>query len=165
MSENEVKAALWYLLSLAERYDVAMIKNLKHKGIFNRELLDIINLHEESFSSDDFLKLMQGLLIISKIPANKYFIPCVLDTIDDPLENCCGENVEPLFLTWDDQLIPNGLFTSLVVFLLELDSSTKFKFGSDIHRNKVVLRCQDFGGTMHLLDQANAIRYTLLRSM
>ena len=97
-----------------DRYDVATIKNLKYKGIFNRELLDIINLHEKGFSSDDFLKLMQGLLIISKIPPDaKYFIPCVLDTIDDPFENHPGENVEPLFLTWDDKLIPNGLFTSL----------------------------------------------------
>ena len=143
-------------------YDVATVKNLKYKGIFNRELLDIINLQEEGFSSDDFLKLMQGLLIISKIPPDaKHFIPCVLDAIDDPFENHPGENVEPLFLTWDDQLIPNGLFTSLIVFLLELDSSSKFKLGSDIHRNKVVLICQDFGGTMHLLDQVEwlAIRY------
>ena len=145
-----------------DRYDVATVKNLKDKGIFNRELLDIINLQEDGFSSDDFLKLMQSLLIISKIPPDaKYFIPCVLDTIDDPFENHPGENVEPLFLTWDDQLIPNGLFTALVVFLLELDSSTKFKMGSDIHRNKVVLTCQHFGGTVHLLDQVEwlAIRY------
>ena len=143
-------------------YDVATIKNLKHRGIFSRELLDIINLCEEGFSSDDFLKLMQGLLIISKIPADaKYFIPCVLDTVDDPFENRRGEYVEPIFLTWDDQLIPNGLFTALVVFLLELDSSNKFKLGNDIHRNKVVLRCQHFGGTIHLLDQVEwlAIRY------
>ena len=145
-----------------DRYDVATIINLKQKGIFNRELLDIINLQEDDFSSDDFLKLMQGLLIISKIPPDtKYFIPCVLDLIDDPFENHPGEHVEPLFLTWDDQLIPNGLFTALIVFLLELDFSTKFKLGSDIHRNKVVLRCQDFGGTVHLLDQVEwlAIRY------
>ena len=145
-----------------DRYDVATIKNLKYKGIFNRELLDIINLREDGFSSDDFLQLMQGLLIISKIPPDaKYFIPCVLDTIDDPFENHPGENVEPLFLTWDDQLIPNGLFTALVVFLLELDSSTKFKLGNDVYRNKVVLKCQHFGGTLHLLDQVEwlAIRY------
>ena len=143
-------------------YDVATIKSLKHRGIFSRELLDIINLCEEGFSSDDFLKLMQGLLIISKIPADaKYFIPCVLDSVNDPFENHRGEYVEPIFLTWDDQLIPNGLFTALVVFLLELDSSNKFKLGNDIHRNKVVLRCQHFGGTIHLLDQVEwlAIRY------
>ena len=143
-------------------YDVATIKNLKHKGIFNRDLLDTITLQEEVFSPDDFLKLMQSLLIISKIPpGTKYFIPCVLDTIDDPFENHPGENVEPLFLSWDDQLIPNSLFTLLVVFHLELDSSIKFELRSDIHRNKVVLTCGDFGGTMHLLHQVEwlAIRY------
>ena len=86
-------------------YDVATVKNLKYKGIFNRELLNTINLHEKDFSSDDFLNLMQGLLIISKLPPDaKYFIPCVLDAIDDPFENHPCENVEPFFLTWDDQL-------------------------------------------------------------
>ena len=145
-------------------YDVATVRNLKEKGIFKEELLDIVKLDEGIFSSADFLLLMQGLLIISKIPSandTKYFIPCVLDTIDDQFQNICDENVEPLFLTWEDELIPNGLFTSLVVFLLGLHSPTQFQLGNDIHRNKVVLKCRYFGGTLHLLDQVKwlAIRY------
>ena len=145
-------------------YDVATVRNLKEKGIFKEELLDIVKLDEGIFSSADFLQLMQGLLIISKIPSpndTKYFIPCVLDTIDDQSQNVCDENVETLFLTWEDQLIPDGLFTSLVVFLLGLDSPTQFQLGNVIHRNKVVLKCRYFGGRLHLLDQVKwlAIRY------
>ena len=75
---------------------------------------------EDVFSCDDFVKLMEGLLIIhvSQIPHDtRYFIQCVLDIIDDPFEDI-GDAIEPLYLTWDDELIPNGLFTSLVVFLM-----------------------------------------------
>ena len=144
-----------------DRYDDATIKSLKTKGIFKRELLDTMEFEEDVFSCDDFLKLMEGLLIISKIPNDtRYFIPCVLDIIDDPFEDI-SDAIEPLYLTWDDELIPNGLFTSLVVFLMGHVSPTQFKLVNDVYRNNVVLRCQNFGGALHLLDQVKSltIRY------
>ena len=144
-----------------DRYDDATIKSLKTKGIFKRELLDTMEFEEDVFSCDDFLKLMEGLLIISQIPNDtRYFIPCVLDIIDDPFEDS-SDAIEPLYLTWDDELIPNGLFTSLVVFLMGHVSPTQFQLVNDVYRNKVVLRCQHFGGALHLLDQVKSltIRY------
>ena len=143
-----------------DRYDDTTIKSLKTKGIFKRELLDTMEFEEDVFSCDDFLKLMEGLLIISQIPNDtRYFIPCVLDIIDDPFEDSSGA-IEPLCLTWDDELIPNGLFTSLVVFLMGHVPPTQFKLVNDVYRNKVVLRCH-FGGALHLLDQVKSltIRY------
>ena len=142
-------------------YDDATIKSLKTKGIFKGELLDTMEFEEDVFSCDDFLKLMEGLLIISQIPNDtRYFIPCVLDIIDDPFEDS-SDGIEPLYLTWDDELIPNGLFTSLVVFLIGHVSPTQFQLGYNIYRNKVVLRGQNFGGVLHLLDQVKSltIRY------
>ena len=151
--------------------DDATIKSLKTKGIFKRELLDTMEFEEDVFSCDDFLKLMEGLLIISQIPNHgmkylvsfgpndtRYFIPCVLDIIDDPFEDS-SDATEPLYLTWDDELIPNGLFTSLVVFLM--GHATQFKLVNDVYRNKIVLRCQHFGGALHLLDRVKSltIRY------
>ena len=144
-----------------DRYDDATIRSLKTKGIFKRELLDTMEFEEDVFSCDDFLKLMEGLLIISEIPNDtRYFIPCVLDIIDDPFEDS-SDAIEPLYLTWDDELIPNGLFTSLVVFLMGHVSPTQFQLVNDVYRNKVVLRCQHFGGVLHLLDQVKSltIRY------
>ena len=144
-----------------DRYDNATIKSLKTKGMFKRELLDTMEFEEDVFSCDDFLELMKGLLIISQIPNDtRYFIPCVLDTIDDPFEDS-SDAIEPLYLTWDDELIPNGLFTSLVVFLMGHVSPTQFQLVNDVYRNKVVLRCQYFGGALHLLDQVKSltIRY------
>ena len=144
-----------------DRYDDATIKSLKTKGIFKRELLDTMEFEEDVFSCDDFLKLMEGLLIISKIPNDtRYFIPCVLDIIDNPFESN-SDAIEPLYLTSGDELIPNGLFTSLVVFLMGRVSPTQFKLVNDVYRNKVVLRCQNFCGALHLLDQVKSltIRY------
>ena len=144
-----------------DRYDDATIRSLKTKGIFKRQLLDTMEFEEDVFSCDDFLKLMEGLLIISQIPNDtRYFIPCVLDTIDDPFEDS-SDAIEPLYVTWDDELIPNGLFTSLVVYLMGHVSPTQFQLVNDVYRNKVVLRCQHFGGALHLLDQVKSltIRY------
>ena len=144
-----------------DHYDDATIKSLKTKGIFKRELLDTIEFEEDVFSCDDFLKLMEGLLIISQIPKDtRYFIPCVLHIIDDPFEDSSGA-IEPLYLTWDDELIPNGLFTSLVVFLMGHVSPTQFQLVNHVYRNKAVLRCQHFGGALHLLDKVKSltIRY------
>ena len=154
-----------------DRYDDATIRSLKTKGIFKRELLDTMEFEEDVFSCNDFLKLMEGLLIISQIPNDtrylyfrspipRYFIPCVLDIIDDPFEDS-SDAIEPLYLTWDGELIPNGLFTSLVVFLMGHVSPTQFQLVNDVYRNKVVLRCQYFGGDLHLLDQVKSltIRY------
>ena len=141
-----------------DRYDDATIKSLKTKGIFKQELLDTMEFEEDVFSSDDFLKLMEGLLIITQIPNDtRYFIPCVLDMIDDPFEDSSGA-IEPLYLTWGDELIPNGLFTSLVVFLIGHVSRTQLQLGYNIYRNK---RCRNFGGVLHLLDQVKllTIRY------
>ena len=144
-----------------DRYDDATIKSLKTKGIFKRELLDTMEFEEDVFSCDDFVKLMEGLLIISQIPNDtRYFIPCVLDIINDPFEDS-SDAIEPLYLTWDGELIPNGLFTSLVIFLMGNVSPTQFQLVNDVYRNKVVLRCQHFGGALHLLDQVKSltIRY------
>ena len=144
-----------------DRYHNATIKSLKTKGMFKRQLLDTMEFEEDVFSCDDFLKLMEGLLIISQIPNDtRYFIPCVLDTIDDPFEDS-SDAIEPLYLTWNGELIPNGLFTSLVVFLMGRVSPTQFQLVNDVYRNKVVLRCQHFGGVLHLLDQVKSltIRY------
>ena len=143
-------------------YDAATIRNLRENGIFERNVLDTLKFGEEVFSADDFLKLMQGLLIISELPNDtRYFIPCVLNVTDQPFEVFSDNDVEPLLLTWDSELIPNGLFTSLVVLLLGLQSKTQFQLGKGSYRNKIVLRCEVVEGIMHLVDHVKClgIRY------
>ena len=143
-------------------YDAATISNLRENGIFERNVLDTLEFGEEVFSADHFLKLMQGLLIISELPNDRrYFIPCVLNVTDQPFEVFSDNDVEPLLFTWDNELIPNGLFTSLVVFLLRLQCQTQFQLGKGSYRNKIVLRCEVVEGIMHLVDHVKClgIRY------
>ena len=143
-------------------YDVATVSNLRENGIFERNVLDTLEFGEEIFSADHFLKLMQGLLIISELPNDRrYFIPCVLNVTNQPFEVFSDNDVEPLLLTWDNELIPNGLFTSLVVLLLGLPSQTQFQLGDGSYRNKIVLRCEVVEGIMHLVDHVKClgIRY------
>ena len=135
------------------RFDDATIQNLREKGIFKRKLMDTMEFPEDVFSTSDFFKLMEGLLIISKIPNDtRYFIPCVLDIIDQPFEDVSNNDVEPLLLTWKNEVIPNGLFTSLVVLLLGLETQIHFQLGNGSYRNKIVLECKSLEGIMHLVD-------------
>ena len=139
-------------------YDAATISNLRENGIFERNVLDTLEFGEEVFSADHFLKLMQGLLIISELANDtRYFIPCVLNVTDQPFEDVSDNDVEPLLLTWDNELIPNGLFTSLVVFLLRLQCQTQFQLGEGSYRNKIVLSCEVVHGIMHLLDHVKCL--------
>ena len=143
-----------------DRYSATTIRRLKESGFLEREILDTLYFEDEIFSSDDCLKLMEGLLIIAKIPNDTgYFIPCVLNITDNPFEDVSERDAEPLIFTWKDEIVPNGLFTSLVVLLLRLPSPSYFQLGNDCYRNKIVLKC--FGGIMHLVDQVTylGIRY------
>ena len=134
----------------------------RENGIFKQNVLDTLKFDEKVFSADHFLKLMEGLLIIAKIPNDTgYFIPCVLKKTDNPFEGVSEKHAEPLIFTWKDEIVPNGLFTSLVALLLGLSSPSYFQLGNDCYRNKIVLRCEVFGGMMHLVDQVTClgIRY------
>ena len=143
-------------------YDTRTITDLVKKGIFKRVLFEKISERfvENLFTADDFLKLMEHLLIIMKLPNNEgYFIPCVLQTIDEPLEDVPENEVEPLFLTWENAPIPHGLFPALIVHLLDCYSPPHFQLSTkDTHfRNKITLKCPKLGGTMKLIDQVECL--------
>ena len=143
-------------------YDTLTITDLVKKGIFKRVLFEKISeiFVENLFNADDFLKLMEHLLIIMKLPNNEgYFIPCVLETIDEPFEDVPENEVEPLFLTWENAPIPHGLFPALIVYLLGCYSPPHFQLSTkDMHfRNKITLKCPKLGGTMKLIDRVECL--------
>ena len=115
------------------------------KGVFTKALLDLFqdDYKEGLFTPDDFLVLMEHLLIITRLPDSKsYFMPSVLECLDDPLEGL-GEayfTVAPLCFTWNDA-VPNGLFPSLLQYL---QGHHEPDFVADMnatnYRNKVSLK-------------------------
>ena len=146
-------------------YDTRTITDLVKKGIFKRVLFEKISERfvENLFTADDFLKLMEHLLIIMKLPNNEgYFIPCVLQTIDEPFEDVPENEVEPLFLTWENAPIPHGLFPALIVHLLDCYSPPHFELKEVNehywhHRNRITLLCPKLGGTVKLIDRVECL--------
>lgn len=139
--------------------------NLKNKGIFTKDLLRYVSSEfTETFTAEDFLKIMEHLLIIAKLPNKEgipdhYFIPCVLpsvtfDRLGKPL---FLESVDPLILTWDFKPIPQGIFTALTVQLLNRLISPMFRLDTSgdaslQYRNIIQLNCHDIGGAVLLVD-------------
>ena len=120
-------------------------ERLCKEGMFTKALLDFFpdDYKEGLFTPDDFLVLMEHLLIITRLPDGKsYFMPSVLECLPDPLKGL-GEayfTVAPLCFTWNDA-VPNGLFPSLLQYL---QGRHEPDFVADInatnYRNKVSLK-------------------------
>ena len=113
--------------------------------MFTKALLDFFpdDYKEGLFTPDDFLVLMEYLLIITRLPDSKsYFMPSVLECLPDPLKGL-GEaysTVAPLCFSWNDA-VPKGLFPSLLQYL---QGHHEPDFEADMndtnYRNKVSLK-------------------------
>ena len=97
--------------------------DLRMHGLFGRDLLDCLpklstwfNLNVNFpviFTPDDFLNLLEYLLVIAKLPGEEqYFIPCVLSTKPpcEQLKKDYSKDSCALILCWEDMPIPQGLF-------------------------------------------------------
>ena len=111
-----------------------------------------------NFSADNFLALLEHLLVIAKLPEEEYFIPCVLSTkkLSEDQKKQYSINADPLFICWDEMPIPLGLFPALVVQLLQRVGHLQFKLPQSKwqqqHRNAISLSCPSMGGAILLVD-------------
>ena len=140
---------------------------LKTEGIFTRDLLDCLpEGFSLDFTADDFLKLMEDILIIAPLPEKgKFFIPCVLPTTSK-LENIISsftEVTDALVLIWDMKPVPQGIFPALAVNLTKRPKLPTFSLHqpptsdepSEVllqYRNAIQLSCLDLGGAVLLVD-------------
>ena len=139
-------------------------EKLKKRGIFSKNLLteSLSQGFSKEFSADDFLILMEHLLIISPLPSlplktMEYFIPCVLSTTNDleSLREPFKKNVDPLVLIWSERTLPQGLFPALVVNLLSRQFQPKFTLSQvdkPQHHNAIRLTCTNPEGAVLLID-------------
>ena len=166
--------------------DSATKKRFKKYGIFTLDLLLRLpsKFLEGLFSADDFLKLMCHLHITAPLSQmnGTYLMPCLLQTIDDPLSDSnLQELVEPLLFTWN-KTVPHGLFTSLVSWLVGHTDECSFEMEifEPQFRNKinfhcpqlachvVIFECSAFIGLANLcptFKQNSAIRKIVLEGM
>ena len=134
---------------------------LKHEGIFTRELLDHLpDGFSPDFTADDFLKLMEDIFVIAPLPEKgKFFIPSVLPTTSslDIIRAPFIKSIDCFVLTWDEMPIPQGLFPALIVGLLKRSVVPKFKLYRPSecemqYRNAIRLTCAGYGGAVLLID-------------
>ena len=124
---------------------------LRQQGIFTRAIFDLFpkGFKADIFTVDDFLKLMEHLLVICRLPDGvSYYMPSVLESIDNPIEDIeeAFFIVNPLCLSWNES-VPVGVFPSLTQYLLG-PTSDKFEPNTKAinYRNRVNLY---FKATLH----------------
>ena len=124
-------------------------KNFNKTGIMTKSFLERIPSFQTltgNFTKEDFLKLLQDLMIIANIDRDTYFMPCVLSledlgpTHEPTLEfgkkeiKCMKEKMEenkidgPLVISFGDGISPRGLFCSIIV---ELSQKYKWKLANE----------------------------------
>ena len=123
--------------------------NFNKTGIMTESFLEHIPSFQTltgNFTKEDFLKLLQDLLIIANIDRDTYFMPCVLPLEDlgptyEPTsefakkeikcmkEKMIANNIDgPLVISFGNGISPRGLFCSIVV---ELSQKYKWKLANE----------------------------------
>ena len=134
---------------------------LRNEGIFT---MDVLRCFPDGFISgifteEHFVRLLSYLLVTAPVLhkglVREYFLPCVLQrgTLEEDEKSPFLCNAEPWIITWDLKPIPVGLFTALVVSLLNRDKSPRFSLirSTQQLRNAIRLSCKDGGGGAVLL--------------
>ena len=137
---------------------------LKSEGTFKRELLDCIpDGFTSDFTADDFLRLMEDILVVARLPEKgKYFLPCVLPTTSllDKIRSPFSKYMDCLVLTWEMHPIPQGLFPALVVNMINRQIAPKFDLFQSSgcsdqvlqYRNAIRLSSLNLAGAVLLVD-------------
>ena len=99
-------------------------REFRNEGCITLELLKKFPEHyTDIFTPADFLKLLNDRLIVTQfIGINKYFMPCLLRTmesqeVDEYRATSSASSVAPLAIHLSCKLVPHGVFCSLVAFL------------------------------------------------
>ena len=111
------------------------------KGILASSVLDSIISSDDEITSEDFVKLLVHLRIITPYPSTtpgdqekRYFIPCVLNHVEESSVESLHTDILPLSVRFQCSHCPKGLFGVLVTHLMtpeptiEADSSHTTSF-------------------------------------
>ena len=140
------------------------LRKLRNEGIFTMDVLHCLpdGFIPGIFTKEHFVKLLSYLLVAAPVRQEGretgYFLPCVLQRgiLEEEEKKAFLYSAEPWIVTWDLKPIPVGLFTALVVSLLNRDKSPKFALpratDHEQLRNVIQLACKDHGGAVLLVD-------------
>ena len=105
------------------------------KGILTTSVLESIVSNDDEITSEDFLKLLLHLRIITPYPSTtpgdqekRYFIPCVLNHVEVSSEESRHTDILPLSVRFQCLHCPKGLFGVLVTHLMTPESAKDTSF-------------------------------------
>ena len=150
-----------------EAHNIQTFNELRYKGIFNENLLDVMDLNSRGIKKEYFMKLLVYLKICAPYD-NQYFIPMVLEP--------CGESkslkrfgkmvfyktekekfeVQPLLIKFEVNIIPRGMFCLLVAQLKNDNPDWELVGENDPHKQEfyrfsnMVTFCIDSYGNHYL---------------
>ena len=137
---------------------MTLVRRLREQGLLNRKLVHIVcskyRGNEEgkcSYSVDDFLSILQHLLIIAPVCIDGeelFFFPSILPTCKK-IPPLAGGKLAPLVLLCRTRVIPLGMFSALVVALLV--NEQLFALHKILGRNALSLECK-LGGVVQIVE-------------
>ena len=96
-------------------------KAFRDKGILTLDFLKEFEKHyvDGIFTAENFLTLLQKLLIVSKLPKNRYFFPAILNSTKEcQIVNCLtASEIAPLVVWFSTGWAPPGVFCCSVCHL------------------------------------------------
>ena len=94
--------------------------DFKNEGIVSTEFLKTFpSFYSDLFTPNIFLEILRELLAVADMQGGKHFMPSLLDPelTDKEKHRSSSESLSPLLILLHGGCLPNGLFTSLIVFL------------------------------------------------
>ena len=121
---------------------------LKKKGLFDEAFLKKVFKDKQlnELTNAEFLNILKCLKIASEVKEGQYFLPSTLSLEDpDPEKHALKMDSVPLVFSWDDRMLPQGFFSTVVVELLSKsgqDRDYAFKPRNDVAqwREEIQLR-------------------------
>ena len=145
---------------IPSHYPMEAVLRLREEGLFDKKLVAIVchsyRVHVEgkcSYTVEDFLSILKCLLIVAQVTIDGeklYFLPSILPTIKK-VRPPSGE-LAPLLLTCHIRVIPLGMFSAIVVALLDRSMSPVFTLHKIQYCNAVQLHCLQLGGVVSVVE-------------
>ena len=130
------------------QYSLKESAEVSEKGLFDEAFLKKVFEDKQlnELTNAEFLNILKCLKIASEVRKGQYFLPSALSLEDlDPEKHALKMDSVPLVFSWDDRMLPQGFFFTVVVELLSKSSRDRdytFKPRNDVPqlREEIQLR-------------------------
>ena len=107
------------------------------KGILSFKAAESIIGNESKITTAELLDLLVHLRIIARFKDGKFFIPCVINHLPEAIDEPEESIVAPLYIRFERNYCPKGLFGVLVTYLMSLEEISTSTLSLVFNEDKV----------------------------